>query len=93
MSDPHVRRNRAVLSCWLRSDESLIAGELQRVRRARGGWQGDLAASRRFVEFVRQIWLAVLCRDRPFLHHFAPEHFFRQAEEAKAFTAYVEKLS
>jgi hypothetical protein len=91
------QRNRLVLHCW-----KLVAppdvGTLHLYPRRflwwswhakGGGWKGDLAASKRFVAFVRQAMLMSLCRGAPSRELFVPELFFRQTEVAQAFAKFL----
>lgn len=57
----------------------------------KGGDSGDLAATRRFAEYLRLIWLMVLCDTAQAPHLFVPKYFFDNAIEVEAFYSHVKK--
>lgn len=79
-----VARNRAVLSCWKTAEPPrpglLTSGQfLWKTWYARGGGdRGDLAASKRFIEYLRQTWLSALARDGHRGRLFVPAYFFHE---------------
>jgi hypothetical protein len=96
--DPGGRaeRNRLVLSCWKTGEPpqptELRPGQfLWKVWYAKGGGaRGDLAASKRLVDYLRQTWTAALCRGAQAARLFVPEFFFGAASpEAVGFRKHL----
>lgn len=87
-------KNLLVLSCWKTTPPPELASLkpwqfLWRTWHAKGGgWKGDLAASKRFVSFLRQSWLFAVCRGGLARELLVPELFFQTEEEAASFSAH-----
>lgn len=53
----------------------------------KGGLKGEIAASKLFVAFLSQVWLASIT---PYAELFVPEYFFRKGEEAAAYKKHLQ---
>lgn len=90
-----VLRNRLVLACWKNGNPpppgDVRPGQfLWRTWFARGGGaRGDLAASKRFVEYLRQTWTAAAATGPQKSRLFAPKCFFPEPKDAAGFAAHL----
>jgi len=85
----HLERCSLTLKAWVGSssaaDESVPAGFLNRTFRNGDSWSaGMLAASKRFVRFVREVWLSELSQRKMF----DPSMFFKTDAESNAYIAH-----
>src|SRR5262245_28024603 len=95
LDNERTRRNRLVMACWKTSNPPplhlLQPGQfVWRVWHDHGGgYKGDLAASKVFLEFLRLTWLAALVRPNQADDFFVPEHFFKDKADVYAFRHYL----
>lgn len=90
--DPVVDRCQLVLNCWktVPSESITLATSIPRNFLWRiwagqgGGFRGDLAASRLFVEFLRLTWTKAVCISVQANRLFVPKYFFGQKDEGKS---------
>lgn len=84
-------RNHLVTETWRNGDPAgpfIAPGHfLWRTWHAKGGGtKGDLAVSKRFIEYLRQNWLAALCPTAQASHLFVPEYFFdKDTQDAEGY--------
>ncbi len=95
-SGDRVARNRLVLACWkngpVPTPADIGPGQfLWKTWYARGGGtRGDLAASKRLVDYLRQSWLMFVCRGGMQSEVFVPKLFFgADSPDAAAFESHV----
>lgn len=86
-------RCRLVFKSWntlqLRELPQAPGRFLYRARGTPGGSRGDLQASKVFVDFLRQVWLNVLCTGPQAGRLFVPEYFFALVDEVEAFREHI----